>query len=142
MGQLISLTSIRKDDGSQFNAQWYFTETYFSTDRRSYIFEWPSKDYPICVAISRDDIKQSRNEIRKWILSTDVGTVIYEEMNKSYKVYYGTGRNWDNKSDIANYWDLFYFSESESALMFNLRFAHIVKPITDNHPTRHYGERC
>ena len=142
MGQLTSLTSIRKNDGSHFSAQWYFTEVYFSTDRRAYIFDWPSKDYPVCVAIHRDDIRSYRNEIREWILSNDVGTVMYEEINKSYKVYYGPGRNWDETSEVSNVWDLFYFSESESALMFNLRFAHIVKPITDNHPTGHYGERC
>lgn len=82
--------------------------------------------------------------IRKWIEQTISGTAIYDVEDKSYRVWWSDDpkkRDWDHTSQIRNTWELFYFEDSEDALAFQLRFNDLVKPVTADHPTKHYGER-
>lgn len=82
--------------------------------------------------------------IRKWIDRNDIGTVIYEYIRKSYRVWWSTDpkkRDWNYTSEISNCWEVFHFEDSEVALAFSLRFNDLVRPITEDHPTKHYGER-
>ena len=141
MGKLIF-----KEDADK-NANWYFPDAFYSAYggvNSSWRYEWPNAAYPNHVAIHEDEINDNKVAIRRWIERNDVGTVIYEYIRKSYRVWYSIDpakRDWDHTSEISNCWNLFHFEDSESALAFSLRFSDLVRPITEDHPTRHYGER-
>jgi hypothetical protein len=144
MGKLLTLNDFREDEGRL--ALWYFKDAYYDgySNVRGYTFKWPSDAFPHCVSIHEDDLGDNRPEIRKWIEQHITGTVIYGTKNNSYRVWYSsdpTKRSWDHTSEIYNTWSLFYFEDGEDALAFRLRFNDIVKPMTADHPTKHYGER-
>jgi len=134
MGKLLFYSDL------QAHANWYFPDAYYSSDS-SWRWNWPSLEFPISVAIHKDDIESHRPSIRKWIERTDVGTVICEYVDKSYRVWYSKSRDWERTCMITNQWVVFHFEDSETALAFSLRFNHLVQAITDDHPTRHHGER-
>ena len=139
MGKVLSL------DHASDTADWYFSDAYYSSrgglDHR-WQFPWPNSEFPEQVAIHSEDI--NKIAIRKWIERNDVGTVIHEYVRKSYRVWWSEDpkkRDWDHTSEIVNNWYCFYFEDSESALAFRLRFSDLVKPMTEDHPTKHFGER-
>jgi hypothetical protein len=140
MGQLIALHDLYKSE-SIIDASWYFNDAYFSTNSRRKIFEWPSKDFPYSAAIHVDDMAKNKTIIYKWVHRSHVGTVIYEYKDMTYRVWYGDKRDWDHSSEITNKWDIFHFEDEETLLVFKLEFSHIIRPLTEDHPTRHYGER-
>ena len=139
MGKLITLTELSATESDK--ATWYLADSYFNCDKRCYNFPWPNKEFPYTVAIHADEILDNKLSIRKWIERNDVGTVIYEYVRKSYTVWRGPSRDWDKTTEISNCWNVFYFEDSETALAFTLQFSNLVRPMTENHPTRHYGER-
>ena len=144
MGKLLTLRDFREDEGRL--AVWYFKDAYYDgySTNRGYKFVWPNDTFPHCVSIHDDDMGDSRPIIRKWIEQNIPGTVIYGTTNKTYRVWYSndpTKRDWDHTSEINNNQSQFYFEDGEDALAFSLRFSDLVKPITEDHPTRHYGER-
>ena len=132
-----------KEDANK-NADWYFKDAYYSSgggNSAYWHYKWPSPEFPNQVAIHAEEMLDNKISIRKWIDCTDVGTVIYEYIRKSYRVWWGTSRDWDKTSEISNYWEVFHFEDGESALAFSLRFGDLIRPITEDHPTRHHGER-
>lgn len=144
MGKLFTLHDFKKDEGRL--AVWYFKDTYYSgySNPGGYKFAWPNENFPHCVAIHEDDMGSNKPVIRKWIEQTISGTAIYDVEDKSYRVWWSDDpkkRDWDHTSQIRNTWELFYFEDSEDALAFQLRFNDLVKPVTADHPTKHYGER-
>jgi len=144
MGKLLTLGELRDDEGHL--AKWYFKDTYYDgySSNRGYRFKWPSEEFPHCVAIHDDDIGDNRPVIRRWIERSIDGTVIHGTENKTYRVWWSTDpkkREWEHTTEIHNNWLLFYFEDSEDALAFQLRFNHLIKPMSEDHPTKHYGER-
>jgi len=144
MGKLLTLGDLRNNEGRL--AVWYFKDAYYDgySNKCGYRFKWPNDAFPHCVVIHEDDIDDNRPTIRRWIEQTIVGTVIYGTEDKTYRVWYSSDpdkQDWDHTSVIHNTWLQFYFEDSEDALAFALRFNDLVKPMTDNHPTRHHGER-
>lgn len=127
----------------QEHAEWYFPDAYYSLDSvcGRWKFKWPNPEFPVSVAIHEDEIEKQKPPIRKWIERTDVGTVICEYVDKSYRVWYSKSRDWERTCMIDNRWVVFHFEDSETALAFSLRFNNLVRPITEDHPTRHHGER-
>lgn len=131
MGTLVTRTEI------QPKASWYFSDAYFSSDARDYRYDWPSKNFPYCISIHDDDLTSpSKVEIRRWIETRIIETVIYNSEVKSYRHYWDE-KNSDHYSDVRNIWWSFHFESEESAVAFKLRFLDIVKEITDRHPTWH-----
>jgi hypothetical protein len=124
-------------------AQWYFSDASYSMadNNAKYRYKWPSLDFPHCIAIHDDEMNDSKPIIRKWIEHNNVGTVIHDFVRKSYRIWWGESRDWDKTREISNCWHRFHFEESESSLMFALQFSDIVRPITEDHPFKHYGER-
>lgn len=145
MGKLITFSELKENEGHL--VPWYFEDAYYSgysNNDRGYKFKWPSDHFPHCVGIHDDEIKTNKPIIRKWIEQCIDGTVIYSYISKSYRVWWSSDkdkRDWDHTSEINNNWNLFNFEDSESALAFSLRFSDLVKEVTDDHPTKHYGER-
>lgn len=144
MGKLLTLGNFRDDEGRL--AVWYFKDAYYDGygNDRGYKFKWPAEEFPVSVAIHQDEIGDNKPTIRKWIEHHIDGTVIYAIEHKTYRVWWSKDpkkRDWDHTSEIVNIWELFYFEDSESALAFQLRFSNLVRPLTDDHPTRHHGER-
>lgn len=138
MGRLLFINDATK------NANWYFSSTYFDSSRghnSGWDFPWPNIEFPVNVAIHADEMGENKRVIRRWIEHADVGTVIYEYKRNSYRVYWSQDKSWDRTVEIQNNWEVFYFEDSESALAFSLRFSDLVRPMTDDHPTRHHGER-
>lgn len=139
MGKLLS-----REDAAE-HADWHFSDAYYSSSGGTsarWQYPWPNKEFPNHVAIHNDEINLI--SIRKWIERNDVGTVVYEYIRKTYRVWYSTDpkkRDWDNTSEISNNWYSFWFEDSEAALAFNLNFVDVVRPLTEDHPTKHYGER-
>lgn len=90
------------------------------------------------ISIHSDDLlnhKERKREIRRWIESKIDDVVIYKEIEKNYRVYYGEDRDWDHSHERLNLWCCFYFEDEESALMFKLRFSEYITNLTDLHPT-------
>lgn len=144
MGKLLTLSDFKGDEGRL--AVWYFKDAYYDgySNIRGYKFEWPNDAFPHCVTIHEDEIGDNRPIIRKWIEQNIAGTVIYGTTNRTYRVWYSndpTKQDWDHTSEIHNNWLQFYFEDGEDALAFSLRFSNLVRPMTDDHPTRHHGER-
>lgn len=140
MGTLLELDGIKSDIG--LSPGWYFSDAYFYD--RGWKFKFPSDDFPYLVSINEDDMGGNKIIIRKWIEKNAEGVVIYCTENKSYRVWWSEDpkkRDWDHTSEIRNNWYMFYFEDSESALAFSLAFSNIVRPVTNDHPTKHYGER-
>ena len=140
MGKLLFMSELRE------RANWYMVDAYYDSYNRNAkrSYAWPNPAFPHQIAINEDDMTGNKPAILKWIERNDVGTVVYSTLDKSYRVWYSsdpTKRDWDHTSEIKNAWEVFYFEESESALAFSLRFNNLVNPITDDHPTKHYGER-
>lgn len=123
------------NDVSDQRSKWYFDDAYFSTDRRGYIFKWPSPNFPIILAINEKIITNSiRCSIRKWIEEKILSTVITDTEDKSYRVFYGQPHDWERSYDIPNYWCRFHFEDEKDALLFKITFAEYIKPITDKNP--------
>ena len=145
MGKLITFSELKENEGHL--VPWYFSDAHYSdysSQDRGYKFKWPSEHFPHCVGIHQDDMGTNKPVIRKWVEQCMDGTVIYSVVNKTYRVWWSQDKNkrdWDHTSEISNSWDLFHFDESESALAFSLRFSDLIKEVTDDHPTKHYGER-
>jgi hypothetical protein len=137
MGQLLFRDDIE-------HADWYFKDAYYKSHGggpAQWSYKWPNPEFPNQVAIHADEILDNRLSIRKWIERSDIGTVICEYVRKTYRVWWGTSRDWDKTTEISNCWYVFHFEDSESALAFSLRFNDLVRPMTEDHPTRHHGER-
>jgi hypothetical protein len=140
MGQLLFKDDIKRAD-------WYFKDAYYGamgSTQGSWHYIWPNAEFPSQAAIHADEMLDNKIFIRKWVERRDVGTVIHEYIRKSYRVFYSTDqkkRDWEHTSEISNCWNVFYFEDSETALAFTLRFSDLVRPMTEDHPTRHYGER-
>lgn len=140
MGKLIFKEDIKAAD-------WYFRDAYYSSNGGSearWVYKWPNPEFPIQAAIHADEMLDNRIAIRKWIDRNDVGTVIYEYIRKTYRVWYSTDpkkRDWDHTSEISNCWNVFHFEDSEATLAFTLQFSHLVRVVTEDHPTNHHGER-
>ena len=138
MGKLLFKVDIK-------HADWYFKDAYYKSHGggpAEWSYKWPNPEFPIHVAIHNDEIDNIA--VRKWIDRNDVGTVICEYVRKSYRVWYSSDpkkRDWDNTSEISNCWYSFWFEDSEAALAFSINFVDVVRPLTEDHPTKHYGER-
>lgn len=133
MGKLITLDHLVPDP------TWYFPDAYYTWESRRWIYKWPSEVFPHMISIHSDDLEQHKarkGEIRRWIEANADGTVIYKEIDKKYRIYYGEQRDWDHSYEQPNTWCCFYFEDEESALMFKLRFSEYIKELTDLHPTR------
>ena len=142
MGKLLFMSDLKE------RAPWYVKDAYYGVNgggiAAAWHFAWPNPAFPHQIAINEDDMADNKPAIRKWIESNDVGTVVYGQLSKSYRVWWSTDpkkRDWDHTSEINNNWELFHFEDSEDALAFALRFSNLVRPMTDDHPTRHHGER-
>ncbi len=140
MGKLLSINEIISDGA--VSAPWYFDDAYYDnyTGQNTYRFDWPSKNFPFMQSIHGDDLAAQgvRPQIRKWIENILTETVIYDEVDKNYRIYFTKERDWHKSSLITNRWAVFYFETEESSLAFKLRFCDIVKPITDTHPIHHW----
>ena len=140
MGKLITFDKARGD------ARWYFPDAVF-TGRDTYRFEWPNKAFPTGLAIHYDTLfppgdSSNAIRVRKWIESLAIsGTVIYMEKDNSYRVYYTEINDYDKSIQIQNRWYIFYFENEEDALAFKLAFSDIVIPLSNDHPTKHFGRR-
>ncbi len=140
MGKLIFKVDIN-------HANWYFKDAFYSSNGGSYqwSYKWPNPEFPNHAAIHADEMLDNKIVIRKWIERNDVGTVIYEYVRKDYRVWWSNDpkkRDWEHTTEISNCWNVFHFEDSEAALAFGLQFSNLVRPITDDHPTKHYGEKC
>jgi hypothetical protein len=132
MGSLVTLNSLALDPS------WYFPDSHYSWESRRWVYKWPSEYFSHVVGIHADDFRSHparKTEIRKWIEINVEGTVIINEIDKNYRVYYGKERDWDHSYERTNKWYAFYFESEESAFMFRLRFSEYIKEITDLHPT-------
>jgi hypothetical protein len=139
MGTLIGLHEIKADGAPK--VPWYFDDAYYSADGRgTYRFDWPSKNFPHMVSIHEDIMIEVGNKpkIRRWVEQQITETVIYDVVDKSYRIYYTKDLDWDRSHRVTNNWYRLWFENEESALAFKLKFGNIVSPITDTHPTRHY----
>lgn len=63
-------------------------------------------------------------------------TVIFDTVDKHYRVYYGDERSWDRSYEQSNQWLAFYFSREDTFLMFKLRFSDYIKELTELNPYR------
>lgn len=132
MGSLISLNDICGKES------WFFTDAYYDayvTPSR-YRYAWPSADYPIAITVHNDALTPPcKIKIRRWIETNTGNTVIFDEVDKSYRHYF------DEKncrySNVSNRWTRFNFDNNVDALAFRLAFFDIIEPITDMHPTWH-----
>jgi hypothetical protein len=124
MGTLIGLHEINANGAAA--ASWYFDDAYYSSDG--------------CGTIHEDDIVEqgSRSKIRRWVEQQITETVIYDVLNKSYRIFHTKEQDWDRSHNVTNRWYRLWFENEESALAFKLKFGNIIKPIVDTHPTRHY----
>lgn len=144
MGKLLTISRLKGPDNDL--AVWYFKDAYYNpySTGQTYDFKWPSDDFPHFVAIHADDLDLHRADIRKWIEQSTDSTVIFSTVDRSYRVYWSSDikkRNWEHTSEIRNVWALFYFDDTETALSFKLRFSNLVREVSDDHPTKHHGER-
>lgn len=133
MGRLVSLSDLDLTPG------WYFTDTWYSSEGRRYVYKWPSPDFPYHVSIHSDTINlcnDRRIKIRQWIERNLSETVIFSIVEKSYRVYFGEDRSWDSSYERKNDWYVFYFEDEHSAMMFRLAFSEYVKDISDLHPDK------
>lgn len=118
---------------------WYFEDAQYSWDARRWIYKFPSDNFPYSVAIHHDDISRYGDRkiaIRRWIEGNVQGSVILDQVDKKYRVYYSEERTWDHSYEQSNTWWVFYFEVEEEALLFRLTFSEYVKEMTDLHPTR------
>jgi hypothetical protein len=136
MGTLLSLATIKEHEAKI--APWYFDDTYYSIDSRTYVFAWPSKQFEYLTSIHSDVIRDVKTSIRRWIELRVAGTVIYDTCDKSYRIYYTPDQDWHRSHSIENMWYRFWFDNPEDATAFTLQFSDVVSPITSTHPTRHY----
>lgn len=131
MGRLVYKNQLDVD------APWYFTDAYYSSDRRGYVYNWPSEDFPHIVHMHNDTLYH-RNErtiqIRKWIEHTLTDTVIVDSIEMDYKKYYGKSYEWEKSYDVRNSWYRFSFENESSATMFALAFSEWIKKPTKWHP--------
>jgi len=140
MGKLLFKDDIK-------HADWYFKDAYYKSHGgglSEWSYKWPNPEFPNQAAIHADEMLDNRLSIRKWIDRNDVGTVIYEYIRKSYRVWWSSDpkkRDWEYTKEISNCWIVFHFEDSEAALAFTLQFSNLVRPITEDHPTDHFGER-
>lgn len=132
MAQLLTLDNLLP------NPSWYLSDAKYSWESRKWIYQWPSALYPYSSAIHKDDFlitPDLKIKIRKWIEQNCKTSVITSELDKSYRVYYGPDRTWDQSYNRENTWVQFYFDNEEDLLLFKLAFSEYVKPVTDLHPT-------
>lgn len=118
---------------------WYFEDARYYWEKKTWIYTWPNKSFPVQVAIHQDDVKDYNDRkisIRRWVTANVQGTVIVDEVDKSYRVYFSEDRHWDRSYERTNIWVVFYFETEDDALMFRLAFSEYVKEMTDLHPTR------
>jgi len=145
MGRLVALADL------DLTPHWYFSDTWYSSEGRRYVYKWPSPDFPYSVAIHADDIDNHNGikiKIRQWIERTLSEIVIFSVIDKNYRVYFGKDRDWDSSYERTNKWYVFYFEDEHSAMVFRLAFSDLVKEITELHPnkedeyekTSHYKE--
>ena len=134
MGQLITLANLEP------NPAWFIDDAYCSWEGRRWIYNWPSNNFPHSVAIHSDRFEQKRlkSEIRRWIEINISSSVILNEVDKKYRVYYDEERTWEHSFEQSNTWVVFYFENKEDAIMFGLRFSEYAQEITDLHPTRNH----
>jgi len=133
MGRLVELKDI------DLTPHWYFSDTWYSTDGRRYVYKWPSPDFPHQVSIHADDIDRDhalKIKIRRWIERNLSETVIFSEVQKNYRIYYGEERDWDHSYERRNEWYVFHFEDEHSATIFRLAFSDLVKEITELHPDK------
>lgn len=136
MGRLISLTDISGKE------RWYFDDAFYDAyvTPSKYQYAWPSKNYPFAISVHNDILSNRlRIQIRQWIETNVDTTVIFDNVDKSYRHYYNMDEPpvRDNYRDIASSWTRFNFDNELSALAFSLVFSEIVSPITSTHPTWH-----
>lgn len=132
MGKLIARDNLVPDP------TWFFPDAHYSWESRRWVYKWPSEYFPHMLAIHCDDIRSDprrKTEIRKWIESNIDGTVIFELIEKNYRVYYNEDRDWNYSFERTNHWIAFYFEDEGSALLFKLKFLGYIKDITNLHPT-------
>jgi len=145
MGRLVALADL------DLTPYWYFSDTWYSSEGRRYIYTWPSPDFPHRVAIHADSIDNhngTKIKIRQWIERNLSETVIFSVIEKNYRVYYSAERTWDHSFERTNQWYVFHFEDEHSAMVFRLAFSDLVKEITELHPnkedeyekTSHYKE--
>jgi hypothetical protein len=129
MGRLLYKNDI--DD-----APWFFEDAYYSHEGRRYMYEWPSSNFPYCVAIHSDNINNKiRIRVRKWIELNLQETVIFDILKNDYRWYWHkTIKDWDHSYEVGNSWLRFHFENEQSAMMFRLAFSEIVKTPTKHHP--------
>ena len=133
MGQLLNINEARE------KAYWLFDDTHTDYGRDEHRFAWPSANFPYCVSIHEDDIKSvgTRPLINSFVTGQPVN-VIYDVLDKSYRIYHSKEMDWNRSHPVSNYWYRFWFETEADSIIFSLRFSNIVQQIKDTHPTRHY----
>lgn len=124
MGNLLSITEIDR------KASWYFEDVRWAQLGSNWGWEYarPSSDYPYVLGIKDDDLQ--RNIIRKWT-ETLHETVIFDHVDRSYKIYHSKGVN--EQCIIKNeYWTRFHFSNEEDAVAFGLKFGEYITPVPED----------
>jgi hypothetical protein len=119
-------------------AKWYFLDAYYCSDSRKYRYNWPSLDFAHHVHIHNDKYTLTPIpfvKIRKWIESNIIETVIYDEVDLSYRRYTDHDQTWERSYEVTNKWHRFSFSTAESALMFSLVFSECVRPLSKHSPS-------
>lgn len=133
MGKLVTRANLEPDPS------WYFSDARYSWEGKKWIYQFPSRDFLYYVAIHNDDLAKYNDRkiaIRRWIEHNVNGTVIIDELDKRYRVYYSEKHTWQESYEQSNTWWVFYFEHEENALLFKLTFSEYVSKITDLHPKR------
>lgn len=129
MSKLLSYDDVKS------TADFYFTDAHWSWDKKQYVFNWPSKDFPYAAYIHEKNLDNVlRISIRKWVDKNTNDVVIYRIIDHTYRHMTGPDFRWDRSFEVTNYWYGFYFAEEAECLLFKLAFADVVTPKTLHHP--------
>jgi hypothetical protein len=118
-------------------AKWYFEDAYYCPMIKRRRYEWPSPDFAHHVHIHDDKYTLATIpfvKIRKWIESNIAETVIYDEVDLSYRRFTDHEQTWERSFEVTNKWHRLNFTSAESALMFSLVFSEWVRPLSKHSP--------
>jgi hypothetical protein len=128
MSNLLSINEIND------NSAWYFEDARWSNTSAQgrWKYDWPSPQYPYVLGIKKDDLQSvTQIQIRKWV-ETLLETVIYDQVDRSYRRYYGKDEtDWEHSTVVYQYWLRFHFSNEEDALAFKLKFGEFITDVPE-----------
>jgi hypothetical protein len=129
MSNLLSINEIND------NSPWYFEDARW-TDANAqgrWRYDWPSPQYPYVLGIKKDDLHAiTQIQIRKWV-ETLLETVIYDQVDRSYRRYYGKDKtDWELSAMVYRHWLRFHFSNEEDALAFKLKFGEYITDVPED----------